>query len=443
MRTAIFLFTTILPGVALCAQLDFSGSTREVITVTPEKSTGLDDIYVVYNISGVSASYRASTSDVKWYRFSSLGGGYAEEITGIVRNGNTFTLPSVEGDMGYIIEDGTTRRYFWVVDYAAHPLMIQEISVSPESDCSMTAIDTSGSGDRIVYYTINGRQMELDRQLTLSYRTLVWDADAGNYNQADTSDDFPYLQPTLHVTAPLCDTEFTLDGDRFLRRWGEPMSVTSPSYQTIAVAAETTATQTARENDNEQKEEGATLGGSAPSDIEFQAVTTDAVVFNEWQLSRDPEFENITIRINDPVTSYTFREQGTTYVRFIASNAAGSCDYVSPTYEVTIGESRLECPNAFSPGASEGVNDIWKVSYKSIVSFECHIFNRWGIKMISFTNPADGWDGKYNGKLVPSGVYYYVIKATGADGKEYNLKGDINIINYNGTKNNPSNNNVE
>ena len=61
--------------------------------------------------------------------------------------------------------------------------------------------------------------------------------------------------------------------------------------------------------------------------------------------------------------------------------------------------------------------------------------------MKSFTDPADGWDGKYNGKLVPSGVYYYVIKARGADGKEYNLKGDINIINYNGVKNTPSNNN--
>ena len=170
-------------------------------------------------------------------------------------------------------------------------------------------------------------------------------------------------------------------------------------------------------------------------------MATDAAIFTEWQMAHDPEFDNIYIRMNDPVTTYTFREQGTTYVRFIASNASGSCDYVGPTYEVTIGESRLECPNAFSPGASEGVNDIWKVSYKSIVSFECHIFNRWGIKMKSFTDPADGWDGKYNGKLVPSGVYYYVIKAHGADGKEYNLKGDINIINYNGVKNNTSKSN--
>ncbi len=48
--------------------------------------------------------------------------------------------------------------------------------------------------------------------------------------------------------------------------------------------------------------------------------------------------------------------------------------------------------------------------------------------MCSFTNPAEGWDGRYKGKTVPTGVYFYVIKATGADGKEYKLSGDINIL---------------
>lgn len=128
--------------------------------------------------------------------------------------------------------------------------------------------------------------------------------------------------------------------------------------------------------------------------------------------------------------NYVFNKEGMFYVRFMASNAAGDCDYYSPVYEVSIGDSDIKCPNAFSPGSSEGVNDIWKVSYKSIINFECHIFNRWGVQVSHFTDPSQGWDGKYKGKLVPAGVYYYVIKATGADGKEYNLRGDINIINY-------------
>ena len=63
------------------------------------------------------------------------------------------------------------------------------------------------------------------------------------------------------------------------------------------------------------------------------------------------------------------------------------------------------------------------------MSFECHIFNRYGREITSFNDPAMGWDGTYKGKLVPAGVYYYVIKAKGADGKQYELSGDINILN--------------
>lgn len=136
------------------------------------------------------------------------------------------------------------------------------------------------------------------------------------------------------------------------------------------------------------------------------------------------------MRMRELETTYTFRELGTFYVRFVCADASGECEYYSDTYTVSIGNSSLQCPNAFSPGASEGVNDEWKVSYRSIVSYECHIFNRNGVKMTSMTDPSQGWDGKYNGKLVPAGVYYYVIKATGADGKKYNLSGDINIVNY-------------
>jgi hypothetical protein len=47
-----------------------------------------------------------------------------------------------------------------------------------------------------------------------------------------------------------------------------------------------------------------------------------------------------------------------------------------------------------------------------------------------FTDPDGGWDGTYNGRLVDPGVYYYVITATGSDGKKYKKRGDINILHY-------------
>lgn len=140
------------------------------------------------------------------------------------------------------------------------------------------------------------------------------------------------------------------------------------------------------------------------------------------------EFTDIIVSETDPDFTYTFREAGNFFARFTAANADGSCLYVSDTYNVSIGESRLSCPNAFSPGDSEGVNDEWKVSYRSLVEFECHIFNRWGVHLATLTDPSQGWDGRYKGRLVDPGAYYYVVKARGADGKSYNLGGDINII---------------
>ena len=126
----------------------------------------------------------------------------------------------------------------------------------------------------------------------------------------------------------------------------------------------------------------------------------------------------------------TFTEAGTSYWRFIGSNADGTCESYSETYTVNIGESELVCPNVFTPGSSEGVNDVWKVSYRSITEFHCVIFNRWGNKIIELNDPGQGWDGTYGGKLVPAGVYYYVINARGSDGKQYKMDGDINIIRY-------------
>ena len=70
------------------------------------------------------------------------------------------------------------------------------------------------------------------------------------------------------------------------------------------------------------------------------------------------------------------------------------------------------------------------MSYKSLIDYECHIFNRWGKELFQSKDPAQGWDGKYGGKYVPAGVYFYVIKAKGSDGRKYNKSGDINIINY-------------
>lgn len=429
---SIILCACLSPFFANGAELAWSGSPEKIIQIDAPASSGLDAVYVLDGLSGVKAAYASpSAAGVKWFRYSNLGGGYAEELSGVRVDGGSSILDVVEGDMGYIIEDGNERHYFWVVDYSRHELALSGITEAEERDCDRIGLTVAGKGDEIVYYSINGRRLVLSRDLQLDYTSLSYDEDSKSYVQVPEEATFEYLPTTLHVEAPLCATDFTLTGDRFLKEWGREISVSSSTVQPFAVQAQTSAIQTERSNDNEiVSGSGGDLGGSAPCEIEFSAAVTDAAIFTEWQFSSYPEFEDVDIRMSELNVTHTFTEEGMTYVRFVCANASGECEYYGPTYEISIGASSLKCPNAFSPGNADGVNDEWKVSYSSIVDFECHIFNRHGQKMASFSDPAQGWDGKYKGKLVPAGVYYYVITARGADGKKYNLSGDINIVNY-------------
>jgi gliding motility-associated-like protein len=82
-----------------------------------------------------------------------------------------------------------------------------------------------------------------------------------------------------------------------------------------------------------------------------------------------------------------------------------------------IKKMREKLPNAFSPYNKDEINDIFGENY------DLMIFNRWGILLFKGNN---GWDGKYKGKLVTPGVYYYYAKDS--NGNIY--KGSVMVIKY-------------
>lgn len=401
-------------------RLDFSPSETPVTEVSVPANTGLTAVYVVRDAAGMSVG---AGSGAEFARFGNAGAAYAEPVAateGRIALGTE--------DCGLVVTQGGETSYFWIVNYSNHLFRDGDLTEDPAlSDCSRVAFTFTGSAEPIRYYTINGRGTELSRDMILSYDALVYSETSGTYVPNRVTETISSVSGTLFASASGCATDYTLSPDRFALLWGIGSDVSSGIVSARLVDAQTKVSQAEREADNEKNVETA-LGGSAPVDITFSACITDAAIFHEWQFSSYPEFDDIDRRFTDLDFDYSFTDAGTTYCRFIAADAAGSCEYISETYEVFVGESKLECPNAFSPYGTPGVNDEWKVSYQSIISFECHIFNRWGKQMCSFTNPAAGWDGKFGGKLVPAGVYYYVINAKGADGRSYKLSGDINLI---------------
>jgi len=417
---SVALSYMLLPLLLFAANPVFSVPESQVVPVDVAASTGLSKVFVIYDSDGVRMSV---TGNAEFATFGSSGAAYAEN-----RPSQNGTITLGKDDCGIVVSAGGSTEYYWIVNYQNH--LFREGSLTEDtslSDCSRIALSFDGNAAPIRYYSINGRGTELSREITLSYDALVYSEESGSYTQSRIDEQMASVSATLFVPASGCQTNYEITPDRFAQLWGIGSVCSSDIFPARLVEAQTKVTQAERDVDNEKNVETA-LGGSAPVDISFSAAVTDAAIFHEWQFSKYAEFDDIDRRFTDLDFDYSFTDAGTTYCRLIAANAAGACEYISETFEVFVGESKLECPNAFSPYGTPGINDEWKVSYQSIISFECHIFNRWGKEIFSFNNPAQGWNGKFKGKLVPAGVYYYVINAKGADGRTYKLSGDINLI---------------
>lgn len=436
----LFLLTAVIVAVAQ-PQVSFSGFSSEVIDITPDKNTGLDHIYVARSVQGLVITAPAVNGKplVSWQQYDNRGGGFATEVENLSTEGNNTILRNPKGDTGYILTWEDAKCYFWLTDYSQHQLQMESIELPVDNDCGMTTVTLTGEGAEIHYYSITGRQLTLSREINVSYNTLVWNQEECRYDQTEQRKEVEGVGQVFISPPPLCNTVFIATGDRFLKIWNVEQQVESALFNTNAVEVNTSAERTNLPGEGSNQigsgQDSEELGGSAPADISFKAFITDAVLHCEWQFASDPLFEDIIMRFNQQDLDYTFNDEGVTYVRFVGSNSDGSCSSEGETYTVQIGASELRCPNAFSPGASEGINDEWKVSYRSLIDFKCWIFDRYGTQLFYFDDPEKGWDGKYRGKYVSPGVYFYVIEAKGSDGKHYKKGGDINILRYkiNGT----------
>lgn len=183
-------------------------------------------------------------------------------------------------------------------------------------------------------------------------------------------------------------------------------------------------------NEDGQEVNDTQYDGSAPFKATFKACPQnvgDYTPLYEWRFTRSGSTEPFLVRYDED-TSYDFCESGSFSIELRVSfvNGTDTIAYnMDEPFAVTISESKLEVPNAFTPNG-DGVNDVFRVKegYQSIVSFKAMIFDRWGKKLYEWTDPAGGWDG-HN---AADGAYYLNIQARGADGRKYNIKKTINLI---------------
>ena len=170
------------------------------------------------------------------------------------------------------------------------------------------------------------------------------------------------------------------------------------------------------------------VNGQAPLTVTFRANPSNMEEFNpsfEWHFQLAGEEKAFMVRYEED-TEYTFTTSGTTNVTLLVKSEGEVID--STVIKVTVSESKLVFPNAFSPNGDIYNQEFKAKVHQSIVEFHAYIFNRWGQKLYEWTDPDKGWDGTYKGKDVKEGVYFLLCRAKGADGQEYNIRKDINLL---------------
>ncbi|HET8572547.1 MAG TPA: PKD domain-containing protein [Edaphocola sp.] len=107
-------------------------------------------------------------------------------------------------------------------------------------------------------------------------------------------------------------------------------------------------------------------------------------------------------------------------------------DYCSATDEITVNKDcYMDVPNSFTPN-DDGSNDYFFPRQKlasGIAAFKMSVFNRWGQKMFETTNVnGRGWDGRFNDKEQPVGVYVYLIDVVYKNGRTESYKGNVTLL---------------
>ena len=388
-------------------------------THTLENQTGVDYILIINGIdNSTELVYNAAYTTIEWY-------GFSDPNTSI----SNLDYISPDGDTGYIVEVDGERKTIWIIDYQSYLPNFQEFEpVLDDSDCEKTVLRINQDAvPAIPYYSYgNPNPLYIERKFTIKYNTKEYSE--GTWNIIEETDNVIFPTSKIEVAASLdSNVEFTLS-DQLAESLRIDISIKSNGMATTVIESHLTVFVTVRDALNEverpkENEPTPPVSGSAPIDILFESRPSDENALIEWRIYREGEYAPFITR-TDKDHRYTFASPGKYNVKLYVNNEY--CSYTD-SVGIDVRESLLEVPNVFTPNGDD-INDEFRVTYRSLESFHCWIFSNWGRQVYEWTDPAKGWDGNIGGKKAPSGTYFYIIKAKGTDGVNYNLKGDVSII---------------
>ncbi|MDR2692496.1 MAG: gliding motility-associated C-terminal domain-containing protein [Dysgonamonadaceae bacterium] len=428
-QSLLFIIATFFLFCPLFAQYEVSGGNSQPLSV---HKNGITEIYLLNGLDGAQIKFTSSQpGEHQWYR-------YKESIEDAVsvpctQNGNISSITDIQEGYGYYVDAHMATGYIWIVDYSLYVPRISGLKVEEdEYRCEQLKLIADADVPTVYYYTgTGGRRNVLQRNFRLTYNTLSWNEEQKTFLPSEAALTVTELFPEILVdNPPLTNTAFTLT-DVFADHFGITQAAVSEEYRAIKVEAHYSVEKDREFGDNEKYTPDKME--SAPIGYTFTAYANEPVAtFYIWKVSKqDPvtgEYSNTIVRYTDPVLRYTFKNTGNYEVQLEVDDAQSICTDMPEAIKVSIDSTRIEIPNAFSPGSSPGVNDELKVSFSSVLSFQASVFNRWGNLLYRWTDPAKGWNGMVNGKFVPTGAYLLVVEYTDSVGKKRSKSQMVNIL---------------
>ncbi len=142
---------------------------------------------------------------------------------------------------------------------------------------------------------------------------------------------------------------------------------------------------------------------------------------------------------HDAEPLWYYDKPGTYDITLIARNAYGCTDTAVMENAFGGNGQRIFFPNAFSPdrnGPTGGYyrtggsnHDVFHPYTDEIPeTWELKVFNRNGNLVFESHDIRMGWDGYFQGRLQPRGVYIWKAKGRFADGEPFEMMGDVTVI---------------
>lgn len=147
--------------------------------------------------------------------------------------------------------------------------------------------------------------------------------------------------------------------------------------------------------------------------IDIEAFGADSYVWTE--VGDSTTLVETNIFTANPSQTTTYRVTG----------AVGTC-FKTADVVVNVADFSNVTPRILISPNGDGLNDTWVIdNIELFPEAEIVIVNKWQQEVYRTTGYQNDWDGRFNGKTLPQGTYYYVITLSGT--KDV-LTGDINLI---------------